>query len=340
MSTKLRKRHNNPIKYNNIVGLIYGCAIGDCLGVQVEGMSEEDIIKYFPTGIKDMPRQSIRGIAAGDWTDDTDQLILLMDNLIVTNFKFDANLYARQLLNWRDHGFAELGDTAGMGIGQLTARVMSKDCFLSDPIKAANQAYYELGSDRAPNGAIMRCGIAACSANWSTIAVNQTLITHADCRCVASTWATVSICRSLCIGETPNYKHVLKLAGNFINKTNTTYLNEWNKYYSIYTGDLNNMLIDLELGDIPKQGYTLKTFGCGIYALRQILEEKNTDYRCIQLSIIKQGGDADTNAAVSGMILGAYLGYTKLPKPWLNQLIHKKWLDKKIITMLKKLKTS
>lgn len=29
-------KNNNPI-YNKIAGIVYGCAIADCLGVQVEG---------------------------------------------------------------------------------------------------------------------------------------------------------------------------------------------------------------------------------------------------------------------------------------------------------------
>ncbi len=43
-----------------------------------------------------------------------------------------------------------------------------------------------------------------------------------------------------------------------------------------------------------------------------------------------QGGDADTNGAVAGALLGCKLGASKIPETWISGLKHKKWLDKKI----------
>ena len=39
--------------------------------------------------------------------------------------------------------------------------------------------------------------------------------------------------------------------------------------------------------------------------------------------IILQGGDADTNAAVAGALLGAKLGFGSLPQNLIEQLRHK-----------------
>ena len=38
----------------------------------------------------------------------------------------------------------------------------------------------------------------------------------------------------------------------------------------------------------------------------------------------------DRNAAVAGALMGAKYGYDKLPKDWLEGLVHKKWLDEKV----------
>lgn len=46
--------------------------------------------------------------------------------------------------------------------------------------------------------------------------------------------------------------------------------------------------------------------------------------------ISSQAGDADTNGAVAGALLGCKLGASKLPESWLNQLLNKAWLDEKI----------
>lgn len=41
----------------------------------------------------------------------------------------------------------------------------------------------------------------------------------------------------------------------------------------------------------------------------------------------RQGGDADTNGAVAGALLGCKLGTSALPPSWVNELKHKDWLD-------------
>lgn len=40
-----------------------------------------------------------------------------------------------------------------------------------------------------------------------------------------------------------------------------------------------------------------------------------------------QGGDADTNGAAAGALLGCKLGVNNLPPTWIGGLRHKDWLD-------------
>lgn len=40
--------------------------------------------------------------------------------------------------------------------------------------------------------------------------------------------------------------------------------------------------------------------------------------------------DADTNAAVAGALLGARIGYNKLPKEWIEGIKYKKFLNERI----------
>ena len=40
-----------------------------------------------------------------------------------------------------------------------------------------------------------------------------------------------------------------------------------------------------------------------------------------------QAGDADTNGAVAGALLGCKLGASEIPDSWLAGLKHKDWLD-------------
>ena len=43
-----------------------------------------------------------------------------------------------------------------------------------------------------------------------------------------------------------------------------------------------------------------------------------------------KAGDADTNGATAGALLGCKLGVGKIPDTWLNGLVNKPWLDKHI----------
>ena len=40
--------------------------------------------------------------------------------------------------------------------------------------------------------------------------------------------------------------------------------------------------------------------------------------------------DSARNGAVCGALMGARIGYSKLPKDWLESLVHKWWLDEKM----------
>ncbi len=48
------------------------------------------------------------------------------------------------------------------------------------------------------------------------------------------------------------------------------------------------------------------------------------------MPIIHEGGDADTNAAVAGALLGAKFGYSNIPQRWLEGLVNRQELEGKV----------
>jgi ADP-ribosylglycohydrolase len=48
------------------------------------------------------------------------------------------------------------------------------------------------------------------------------------------------------------------------------------------------------------------------------------------LAIIHEGGDADTNAAVAGALLGARFGCTGIPQEWLDGLVFGPELEERV----------
>eukprot|EP01127_Copromyxa_protea_P009464 TRINITY_DN2241_c0_g1_i1.p1 TRINITY_DN2241_c0_g1~~TRINITY_DN2241_c0_g1_i1.p1 ORF type:complete len:156 (+),score=17.68 TRINITY_DN2241_c0_g1_i1:184-651(+) len=79
----------------------------------------------------------------GDWTDDTDQMILILDSIIENNGKIDHLDFAQKLKKWVQQGFPELGDSTSSGCGQNTYRVIKHSSYEEDPI-AASTAVWEL----------------------------------------------------------------------------------------------------------------------------------------------------------------------------------------------------
>ena len=52
------------------------------------------------------------------------------------------------------------------------------------------------------------------------------------------------------------------------------------------------------------------------------------------LSVVRAGGDADTNAAVACAILGAKFGFSAIPQEYVDGLVYKDQLDKVIFGMI------
>lgn len=97
---------------------------------------------------------------------------------------------------------------------------------------------------------------------------------------------------------------------------------------------------DLKLGkDI---GYTFKPVACATYCFLNVNISTTTedvtedatdnDFESLIIKIIKEGGDADTNCAVVGGVLGAYCGfdYIKHNHNYLLDFKYKTFLDDKV----------
>lgn len=91
-------------------------------------------------------------------------------------------------------------------------------------------------------------------------------------------------------------------------------------------------LPELALDETRAIGYTFKCLGAGMWALRSDLS-----FRQAMNAVIQEGGDADTNAAVAGALLGCRLGFSRLPEDWIRGMPYSLWLEahvQKLLLML------
>ena len=86
----------------------------------------------------------------GDWTDDTDMMLCILDSFVACQ-KVDILDIARRFKEWMMNG--------GMGIGRHTYNVMALGDYTSNPQKAA-EIIWKMGKKKAAaNGAVMRTSV-------------------------------------------------------------------------------------------------------------------------------------------------------------------------------------
>nr|WP_297102929.1 ADP-ribosylglycohydrolase family protein [uncultured Prevotella sp.] len=84
-------------------------------------------------------------------------------------------------------------------------------------------------------------------------------------------------------------------------------------------------LLTWHMDDEKSMGYTLRTLGAALWAYWHV-----TSYKEGILKIVLSGGDADTNAAVAGAILGAKFGINPIPEEWKDGLFYASMLYNKV----------
>jgi hypothetical protein len=112
---------------DRLLGCVYGQALGDAYGLSTEFEDRVKVAYNYPDQAKLIPFPKYvptwhnRRWAEGDWTDDTDQWILILDTLMFHDG--DEKVFAEKLANWIQCGYPELGDHGGMGLGANVSQV-------------------------------------------------------------------------------------------------------------------------------------------------------------------------------------------------------------------------
>ncbi|CAF1227480.1 unnamed protein product [Adineta ricciae] len=334
---------NNTL-IDRLLGCAYGQALGDAYGLSTEFETFERIAKNYPNRSKVIPfpdykltGHSCRWVQ-GDWTDDTDQWILILETILESSA--DEKIFARKLKDWIRHGFPVLGDQGGMGLGANVSQVVSRPDYLDDPIETSRLVWETGNRKAAPNGAVMRCSAVALvyyndRERLKSTTISMCKTTHCDPRCIASCLAVCLVVAELInknVDDGSIESIVRKSQEETIRILGNDFPQDQIEAFLWHT-NVSRTLDDLKLDEHGKIGYTYKCLASGFYGLRSKLSFKQT-----LNDLIRHGGDADTNGAVCGTMYGARYGYSKLPAEWLRAMPYKKWFDKKIISYLRQMK--
>ncbi|CAF1642874.1 unnamed protein product, partial [Didymodactylos carnosus] len=202
MMEELLKQKGDNSTLSAILGCIYGQCLGDAYGLATEFESKESVARMYPRQTAIPFPNYVRTANSsnwrkGDWSDDSDQMILIMETLIEKH-SADELTFARKLSKWIRQGFPDLGDKGGTGLGHNVRLVSLHNDFLLDPHKASREVWESTNKQVAPNGAVMRCSVLGIYEYQETDRVIENTakiakVTHFDPRCVASCVA-VNLC--------------------------------------------------------------------------------------------------------------------------------------------------
>ncbi|MGC9504630.1 ADP-ribosylglycohydrolase family protein [Baaleninema sp.] len=318
---------------DRIAGTIFGHAIGDALGLGLEGIPKERVGEYYPEGLSDyenIVRDEHRSRwEAGEWTDDTALMLCILDSLLESN-GVDLLDIARRFYRWAAAG--------NPGLGMTTHNVLfAKEMYGVDFFQAefdrnyfvaAKKVWEESGGRSAPNGGLMRTSVVGI---WDypdrdrvkTHAEQICQITHYDPRCVASCVALSLAVRALLCGTTDTENLTQQMAREV-----KDYHPDIQEYFQ-RTADPD--IATLKLGESWGMGYTLKTLSAGFWALQHA-----PSYEAGLLQVLHEGGDADTNGAVAGALLGAKFGYHSIPKSWIDGLKQRQELEVRVEQLVRR----
>lgn len=123
----IRKGTTNVKLMDRLLGCAYGQALGDAYGLSTEFLNRVQVAEKYPDTSVLIPYPDYilthhsQRWPRGDWTDDTDQWILILDTL--RDHEGNEKVFAEKLENWIRAGFQELGDWAGLGLGANVSQV-------------------------------------------------------------------------------------------------------------------------------------------------------------------------------------------------------------------------
>lgn len=276
--------HTDSYIKNKIAAAWAGLMIGDALGAPAEFCYHEDIMAKYPTGLQDM----VPGFCIctdrqpGVVTDDTQMAYCLHLALL------DANGWSRE-----------------------TALKRYSEWLATDPPDIGEATYDALTGNPNPesqgNGALMRVlPIALWAAthpdfDWQTAAREDASITHPHPICGEANMVFVHALLTAMQPDVPAEEIFLS---------------------TLEFADAQHLSAELRqtlLASASRPDYDGENIGWVRVALQGVFYQllRATSFRKTMVDVVSAGGDTDTNAAITGALLGAWKGIDCLERSWL-----------------------
>lgn len=273
-------------------GALLGLACGDAVGTTVE---------FKPRGTFQPMTDMVGGgpfhLKPGQWTDDTSMALCLAESLLNKN-GFNAADQMGRYLNWWQWGYlSSTGEC--FDIGMTVSQALMRYQITAEPFAGLTDPY------SAGNGSLMRLVPVVLlyfpdARQIQTFAADSSRTTHAAPEAIE--------CCQLLAG-------LIAKALEGTNKAELRQLLRVNfsqpKVAAIARGDYLNKT----QATIKGSGYCVQSLEAALWCFHQ-----TDSFEAAILQAANLGDDADTTAAITGQLAGAYYGVRGIPERWLEKL--------------------
>ncbi|VVB93543.1 ADP-ribosylglycohydrolase [uncultured archaeon] len=293
------------------MGCMLGAAIGDALGKQNEGLDRKEILENGYVTDYNKARAGLPGekLRAGQYTDDTEQMIVLAQSLIECN-GFDAVDFAGRIAKWGAD--AQKDPLRKSLVGPSSAAAIAR--------LNSGKSWKESGSDIPSCGSAMR--VAPIGLFYKDLeeiesnAVLSSIPTHNSKGAIAGAVAVAvavrsALCEKDCIA-------IIKDVTSRASKYDTDLAKKIRLSYEIREKEPE--AVSAEMGT---SYLVYDTIPCAFYCLSRHFESPEKAI----LEGVNAGGDTDSIACITGALCGALHGIDAFPEKWLKGLENREMIE-------------
>ena len=285
-------------------GTLLGLAVGNLLGIPMEGRWYYEIDRYYPRGVLYIDQHEVHR----RMDDDLAQAVELAEALVESG-DVAAN-FARRMVTWAQDN--------GRGMGSLTRRVIYELEGSSSPFDAARRVYE--GDPRAPNGGVMRCAPVARHGYPEALVSDSAAtcaVTHYADTCQWSCIIVNAVIALLLRGQEPDLPATFAAASADDCPDPLAQATRDRIPTDVLSAIVAGQPIPADASWLRQDqvlvGHTLLAMQTGLWAAVAPL-----DFETALRQVVEAGGDTDTNGAVVGAVLGARYGASAIPQRWLD----------------------
>ncbi len=287
-------------------GVMLGLAVGNLLGLPVEGRWYSEIDRRYPQGILHIDPHEVDRLMDDDLAQAVDLGEALLDGGDY------AGGFADRLVVWAREN--------GRGMGILTSCVVHELETGHAPPEAARIVYQR--NPIAPNGGLMRCApVALARFRQPGLLVSDSAstcaVTHYAAACQWSCIIVNAAVALLLRGAEPDLPDLLAAASADGAPDLLAAASRDGIPTAVFAAVASGapVLPDASWLRQDQQliGHTLLALQAGLWAAVTLL-----GFETALRQIVEAGGDTDTNGAVAGTVLGARYGASTIPQAWLD----------------------